>query len=200
SERCGVSHLVHCWPEQGQKRAAAFHPSRDMLRNASGTQAVEWYFQHTVELAIALDAMFKVSFPNDYEIYEEAFKAGRWIQADPGPWLGRAIVWKLQVLPHRDKLDAGPTAIFNLGRYEGGEAYFTDLKLKLKYGPGDVIIFLSGDLYHGIGEWKPLQGLDANNITPGRIGNVFFSPAASVEFLKGHEEGWFKSTMGGQLP
>jgi hypothetical protein len=111
---------------------AAFHPSADMVRTASANQAVEWYFQHTIDLAIALDAMFKVSFPADYKTYEKAFKAGQWIQSDPGPWLGRAIVWKLQVLPHRDGLDAGPTAIFNLGRYEGGEAYFTDLKLKLK--------------------------------------------------------------------
>ncbi|KAG1875260.1 hypothetical protein C8R48DRAFT_592220, partial [Suillus tomentosus] len=174
--------------------------SKDMLHTSSGNQAVEWYPQHTVELAIALEAMFKISFPDYYKIYKKAFKAGQWIQADPGPWLGHAIVWKLQVLPHRDGLDAGPTAIFNFGWYEGGEAYFTDLKLKFKYGPGDVITFLSGDLYHGIGERKPLQGVDSYNITPGRIGNVFFSPAKSVEFLKGHKEGWFKSTMGGQLP
>ncbi|KAG2156984.1 hypothetical protein DEU56DRAFT_722319, partial [Suillus clintonianus] len=105
------------------------------------------YFQYIVELAIALDAMFKVSFPDDYKIYMKAFKVGWWIQADPGPWLGCVIV-----LPHGDGLDASSTAIFNFGRYKGGEAYFTDLKLKLKYVPGDVIIFLSGDLYNRIGK------------------------------------------------
>jgi hypothetical protein len=76
--------------------------------------------------------MFKVSWPEDYEKYRKAFEAGVWVEDDPGPWLGRAIVWKLQVLPHRDGLDGGPTAIFCLGRFSGGECYLPDLHIKLR--------------------------------------------------------------------
>lgn len=76
--------------------------------------------------------MFKASFPKEYQRYKKAFDAGVWLAQDPGPWLGRAIVYKLQVLPHRDGLDGGPTAMWNMGSYTGGELYLPDLKLKLR--------------------------------------------------------------------
>lgn len=104
-----------------------------MLGSGKGSQAVVWYMERTSKLALALKEMFKVAYPEEFKIYEEAFEAGFWEAADPGPWLGRAIVWKLNVLPHRDGLDGGPTAIFCLGHFSGGEAYLTDLKLKLWY-------------------------------------------------------------------
>lgn len=108
-------------------------PSADMLRNAQVALAVRWYMKKTAKLALALKEMFRAAYPDEFKIYEKAFEAGVWEAADPGPWLGRAIVWKLNVLPHRDGLDGGPTAIFCLGRFSGGEAYLTDLKLKLWY-------------------------------------------------------------------
>lgn len=117
-------------------------PSGDMIRNAQVALAVGWYMQRTAKLAMALKEMFRVAYPDDFEIYEEAFEAGVWEAADPGPWLGRAIVWKLNVLPHRDGLDGGPTAIFCLGRFSGGEAYLTDLKVKLWYVSNLGLTFL----------------------------------------------------------
>jgi hypothetical protein len=74
--------------------------------------------------------MFRVAYPAYYEKYRLAFEAGVWEEADPGPWLGRAIVWKLQVYPHRDGLDAGPAACFPMGSFEGGQLYLPDLRLK----------------------------------------------------------------------
>jgi hypothetical protein len=93
---------------------------------------VRYYYHGTDRVAIYLDAIFAVSFPEIHDKYQEAFAAGRWIAEDRGPWLGRAIVYKLQVKPHRDGLDGGPAAIFNVGPYEGGELYLTDLGLKFK--------------------------------------------------------------------
>jgi hypothetical protein len=202
SERTGVSRLVHVWPEQGKKEPKDFHPSHDLIRTCSSSQSLAWYYPKTERLAILLAIMFKASFPKEYVRFEAAFKAGRWVREDPGPWLGRAHVWKLQVVAHRDGLDAGPTAIFNMGDYEGGEAYLTDLELKLLYPPGDVLIFLAADLYHVIGPWYIPKGakVSAEGLTPGRVGNVFFSPASSLAFLKDREEGWFKATLGGALP
>ncbi|KAG2336744.1 hypothetical protein BDR05DRAFT_896331 [Suillus weaverae] len=171
-----------------------------MFRNAQVALAVQWYMKRTSKLALALKEMFKVAYPDEFNVYEKAFEAGVWEVADPGPWLGRAIVWKLNVLPHRDGLDGGPTAIFCLGHFSGGEAYLTDLKLKLWYRPGDVLIFRAGDLYHAIGPWKAEGGVTARGITPGRVGNVFFSPAHSLRALKDKSAGWMKSTAGGALP
>ncbi|KAG1838800.1 hypothetical protein DFJ58DRAFT_668149 [Suillus subalutaceus] len=201
SECTGVSHLVHSWQMQGhQGKESPLKPSADMLRNAQVALAVQWYMKRTSKLALMLGEMFRVAYTDDFEIYQKAFEAGVWEVADPGPWLGRAIVWKLNVLPHRDGLDGGPTAIFCLGHFSGGEAYLTDLKLKLWYRPGDVLIFRAGDLYHAVGPWKAEGGVTSRGITPGRIGNVFFSPAHSLRALKNRKAGWMRHTAGGVLP
>lgn len=76
--------------------------------------------------------MFEVAFPVEYAKYKVAFDAGQWYAENPGPWLARAVVYKLQVDNHRDGLDAdGPAACFGSGRYVGGELYLPDLGAKL---------------------------------------------------------------------
>jgi hypothetical protein len=70
--------------------------------------------------------------PQVYKKYQAAFDAGVWETADPGPWIGRAIVYKLQVLVHRDGKDDGPTASFPVGDFEGGEMYVPDLCAKFQ--------------------------------------------------------------------
>ena len=51
---------------------------------------------------------------------------------DKGPWLGRAVVWKLQVGLHQDALDEGPAVCFLCGNYEGGQLCLPDLDAKLE--------------------------------------------------------------------
>ena len=106
-------------------------PSSDCFRSGKGATALEGYYQASKPVALFLSARFKAAFPDYFRTYSEAFKAGVWMQSDPGPWIGRVIVWKLQVFTHQDGLDDGPTAIFNCGRYRGGELYLPDLGLKL---------------------------------------------------------------------
>lgn len=149
-EKCGVTHLAHFWNPQGHKVDLQFYfsgmkikklfniqhefvPSSDFFRNAQSAQAVKWYFRATRAMALRLAVLFKRAWPAYYEKYRKAFDAGVWETSDPGPFLGRAIVWKLQVLPHRDGLDAGPAACFPVGCFAGGELYFPDLGLKLRY-------------------------------------------------------------------
>ena len=108
-------------------------PSQDMWgRSVSGAMAVRQYFQATQGLARHLAACFEAAFPEYYKAYSDAFAAGRWLEEDPGPWLGRAIIWKLQVNVHQDGLDEGPTAAFNCSQYTGGNMYIPDLGLKLR--------------------------------------------------------------------
>jgi hypothetical protein len=145
-ERTGVTHLVHAWHAQGHAKVkvSAFQgsginlticqepliPSLDMCRGSHSSLAVKWYFQATAEVAEILNAYFAVAFPDEHAKYRQAFDAGVWLTEDPGPWLGRAIVYKLQVMQHQDKSDGGPTAIFNVGQYTGGNLYLPTLGLK----------------------------------------------------------------------
>ncbi|KAG1769692.1 hypothetical protein EV702DRAFT_954947, partial [Suillus placidus] len=155
------------------------------------------YFEATEELASFLGSMLQASFPEFYLKYEAAFKAGKWTVVDPGPLLGRVVVWKLDVLPHQDGLDEGPAVIFPMGHFYGGECYIPDLRLKFSYRPGEVIILMAGALYHAIGKWAPLEGTFPHGITPGRVGNVFFFPHKSYEVLKDKPAGWAFKTAGG---
>ena len=94
--------------------------------------AAKVYYRATQRLAAQLAGLFKAAFPLYYKKYRKAFAAGVWFKEDTGPWIGRAIVWKLQVGVHRDGLDEGPAACFPCGYYRGGELCLPDLDAKLK--------------------------------------------------------------------
>lgn len=106
-------------------------PSADFVRNAQCAVGCEYFMRISRPDALRLSALFKSLYPAFHEKYRKAFEAGVWVRADPGPFLGRAIVWKLQVEPHRDGLDAGPAICFPLGSFTGGALYLPDLGLKL---------------------------------------------------------------------
>jgi len=182
------------------------------------TQFVRRYYEGSRPVALYLSECFKAAFPDYYQKYKSAFQAGVWMEGDPGPWLGRAIVWKLPVKTHMDGLDEGPTAIFNVGRYTGGDLYLPDLGVKLewvlsislplpfllivsaRYDPGTVVIFLSGQLYHSVSEWEPEPQDKKDSLRTGRVGNVFFFPKASFDKLYGKPAGWNWKTISGTLP
>jgi len=75
--------------------------------------------------------LFEAAFPEIYKQYRQAFDAGVWLTEDPGPFLGHAIVYKLQGKLHRDRKDLGPSACFPVGFFDGGEMLFPQLKTKL---------------------------------------------------------------------
>jgi hypothetical protein len=56
-----------------------------------------------------------------HERFAKAFRAGVWMKQDKGPWLGRALIYKLQGKLHADENDIGPTVTFPCGNYLGGE-------------------------------------------------------------------------------
>jgi hypothetical protein len=80
----------------------------------------------------------------------------------------------------------------------GAHSLLTDFDYR--YQPGSLVILLSGQLYHGVTEWAPGKQEAGDDVTPGRIGNVFFFPKASFDKLKGKPPGWKASTMSGSLP
>lgn len=73
----------------------------------------------------------------------------------------------------------------------------------VRYEPGAVCISLSASLYHAVEKWHPIPcppELQVDNITPGRIGTVFFFPEKSLQTLEGKPPGWMRETAGGLLP
>jgi len=147
AERTGVTHLVHTWYPKGHSVCKQWSsillsllilpkdrmvPSKDFLRSGQGAQAVLKYLTDTQRTSAKLAGMFQAAFPEYYEKYKTAFLAGCWAEEDKGPWIGRAIVWKLQVGLHRDALDEGPAACFPCGNYKGGQLCLPDLDAKLE--------------------------------------------------------------------
>lgn len=75
--------------------------------------------------------MFEAAFPEVYQDYRQAFEAGVWLKEDPGPFLGRAIIYKLQGKLHKDKKDVGPSVCFPTGAFSGGEMLVPQFGTKL---------------------------------------------------------------------
>lgn len=66
--------------------------------------------------------------PDVHAEFEAAFKAGRWFkEEDPGPWLGRTVIYKLQLFPHFDRAEAGPTISCPFGYFTEGYMQFPEL-------------------------------------------------------------------------
>ncbi|KAM5540623.1 hypothetical protein V8D89_005654 [Ganoderma adspersum] len=131
-ECAGVHHLVHAWTEQGHENGPLCVSSR-MLFNSSAAVAVQKYFIVTRLLAIFLGELFRNIFSEEYEQYKPAFEAGVWYTEDPGLWIGRAIVYKLDVQMHYDMYNGGPTATFSVGLFEGGCMELPTLRARFKY-------------------------------------------------------------------
>ncbi|KAI1786781.1 hypothetical protein LXA43DRAFT_1085283 [Ganoderma leucocontextum] len=197
-ERIGVHHLVHAWPQQGHENGP-LNVSADMVHGSIAAAAVRKYFQATRPVAIFLAQLFKHAFPEHYEEYCAAFDAGVWYTEDPGPWIGRAIVYKLDVQIHFDMKDGGPTATFPMGCFEGGHMEIPPLQARFRYAPGDVLISFSGAFPHRVSEWsipKGPQTLD-EGLTPGHISTVMFFPQTSLRLLKDKPRHWRKDTAFG---
>ncbi|KAJ3535925.1 hypothetical protein NMY22_g6266 [Coprinellus aureogranulatus] len=188
-ERCGVHHFVHGWTMKGHPDGPLY-PSRDMGRSSLGYLATCNYYLASRPTILEVNDRFKLAFPKFFAQYKQAFEAGVVNLFDDGPFLGRALVWKMQVRVHRDGLDQGPAAIFPCGYYTGGYLYIPDLKLKLAYRPRDLAIFLAGHLYHALDEWKPSAAPAKKGVTPGRASTVLFFPANSYERLKDKPKFW----------
>lgn len=145
-ERKGVLHLVQCWPAQGHPDVSSFllllslfltssqelGPGGAYGLSSSARLAIENYYLASSPLAQSLAEFFEVLFPASYVKFKKAFDAGVWVQEDPGPWLGRALIYKLQGSLHVDEKDEGPTVSFPCGYFEGGEMIVPQFDVKLR--------------------------------------------------------------------
>jgi hypothetical protein len=123
----GLSPAFHANVNQG------LYISGEFTRSGKAAKAIRHYYEVTEGLARILASMFKVLFPEVYKRYTTAFEAGVWEKADTGPFLARAIVYKLQVELHQDQYEDGPFVSFPCGDYTGGEIVVPQLGAKLGY-------------------------------------------------------------------
>lgn len=107
--------------------------SSDIHESSSGVAATRAYYEATKEIAGLLGLVVKTLLPEQYEKYQEAFEAGVWFaDEDPGPFLGRAVLWKLQLRMHKDKADAGFSISVPFGAFTGGYMIIPQLHAKLR--------------------------------------------------------------------
>jgi hypothetical protein len=147
TEQGGVVHLVHGWIQQAHPERVSdegntglpfslfqgLFISGDISTSSTSVAATGSHFTLTQSVARTIGLAFKTVFPKWYNIYQKAFEAGVWFQDDSGPFLGRAIVYKLQGRLHRDRHDVGPSVSFPVGQFTGGEMIFPQLNTKLQY-------------------------------------------------------------------
>ncbi|KAH8101944.1 hypothetical protein BXZ70DRAFT_1018342 [Cristinia sonorae] len=202
-ERAGVFHLVQGWPMAGHAHAAGgpnLVLSSDLHKGSKGLASAAHYYMLTREVAEVISKMFEEFFPKEYRKYKRVFDAGIWIMEDPGPWLGRAIVFKLQLYAHMDPSEAGPTVSFPTGFFEGGYMEVPKFQSRFLYQPGDVFISYTGVIAHRVAPWvaTPVSAEAAKfGVTPGRIGTVYMENQVSFQVLKDKPAGWGRKTSYG---
>lgn len=194
SENIGLRHDMHCWHEQAHNTSDPL-PSSDLRgkKTAHGARIARSYILATEPQRKYLDILLKTFAPNEYAELKASSDAGRWyVDDDMGCTLGLSTVYKLQVGVHLDKNDWELCMIVCGGNFRGGHLYLPDLNLCLAYNPGDVVIFRSPYLFHGIGKWTPGPMVPQDKCTPGRVSWVHLTHRDVHEKLKDKPKGFFR--------
>ena len=87
---------------------------------------------------------------------------------DPSYWQGRVILFNRQTPCHRDMLNppAEWTPLHAAGSFtQGGSLYIDELKLRLRYLPGDLIFLRGRLLSHSVEPWEGGQRISAAYFT-----------------------------------
>ncbi|KAJ7227036.1 hypothetical protein GGX14DRAFT_310934, partial [Mycena pura] len=161
------------------------------------------YFRRTDSFDQLVGLCCKVFYPVAHREHREAFEAGKREDLDPGPFLGRVIVWGLPVGIHRDGLDKLPTLTTDNGFFSGGDMPLPDFRCKFRYERGSIGFGYYEALYHSVEPWKPTpppKYMAEGRVTSGRMSTVFFSPAKALNMLKGQDSGWLVESGGAVNP
>ncbi|KAK1227373.1 hypothetical protein PQX77_009637 [Marasmius sp. AFHP31] len=199
----GVFHMAEAWPQQRHKKKELYMGSA-LSGSGQSTLATRYFYQANETLEKCVEVAVNQFFPEIHDIGVKVREAGRTIPTSDGQFCGmylaRAIIFKLQVLLHKDDNDFGVSTSFPCGYFEGGYLIVPQLKSKFRYAPGDLAIFYANLLFHKVMRWKAPKMKKDDNIAPGRVGVVMFNPSASVEELKDKEVKHSERTVFGKMP
>ncbi|KAL0061138.1 hypothetical protein AAF712_012058 [Marasmius tenuissimus] len=198
----GVMHLVDAWPQTGHEHEEILYQSSFLSGTGQSIQATRHYYEGNATLEQCIESVIRVFFPEEHALMSKVREAGRAISTEEGGgcYLGRALVFKLQLFNHVDKRDFGISTSFSAGRFTGGYLLIPQLKAKFRYRPGDLAIFNASLLYHTVTPWESLPMRPTDVVPPGRVGTVMFNPRTSVAILKDKPPGWAMKTALGRLP
>ncbi|KAJ8083301.1 hypothetical protein PM082_009173 [Marasmius tenuissimus] len=199
----GVFHMAEAWPQAKHKKNELYMGSA-LSGSGQSTLGTRYFYQANEVLEKCVAIAVKAFFPEIHEIGAKVREAGRTVPTSDGKpcgmYLARAIIFKLQVLLHKDDNDFGVSTSFPCGFFEDGYLIVPQLKSKFRYAPGDLAIFYASLLFHKVMKWKTPKMKKDDVVAPGRVGVVMFNPSASVEELKDKEAKHSERTMFGRLP
>lgn len=106
--------------------------SGDIAGNSTQLQAFCSWINANQVLHAHLREIVQVLLPDTYAEYDAIFNAGKVFDNDSAPFLGKAIMYKLQLKLHKDLGDRGWTISLPVGSFTGGHLIIPQLELKLK--------------------------------------------------------------------
>ena len=108
----------------------AIHDGRQ-VRNLSDAKELQLSCR-TDSFAQLVGLCCKVFYPVAHREHWNTFEAGKMEDLDPGPFLGRVIVWGLPVGIHGDGLDRRPTLTTDSSFFTGGDMPLPDFRCKFR--------------------------------------------------------------------
>ncbi|KAJ6612994.1 hypothetical protein B0H10DRAFT_259094 [Mycena sp. CBHHK59/15] len=198
-EPSGVWHFIE-GREQIGHHGQGLYMAKDMCPSSGSTTAVGAMYKNMETLESNVEAIVKVAFPGKYQEMKGIWRAGKIWERQSGCHNARAIVFKLPVFPHWDDTDFGVSVSFAAGRFTGGYLYIPQFELVFEYRPGTMAAFYADCTIHSVGDWEAVRMEKNDEMTPGRIGTVFYIPQSSAEALGDKEPGWGLKTNYGRFP
>ncbi|THH17513.1 hypothetical protein EUX98_g9116 [Antrodiella citrinella] len=186
-------HLLTVWYPAGHKNVLGTTPtpSRDVVGGTcKKVVGVRSWYELTGALASSLSAVFETFMPDVYKEFKAAFEAGRCC---------------ICILTHQKPGLQSPSLMATSP--EGACCFLLCLLNFFKYERGHMILSYSGHLAHTVKTWESThlnevpEDLQAQGITPGRVGQVFMCPEATFKVCKDKPADWGKkSGYGRTLP
>ncbi|KAG0122688.1 hypothetical protein HOY82DRAFT_619817 [Tuber indicum] len=135
-------------------------------------QGLKTFAARIKPLTQLVETLFQTLLPSEYDIYQQAYLQTFNHEPDPvdaafGLWTSRALVLNAVTNAHRDLLDVcrGFCALTPFGVFEGGNACFPQLGIRLECGTGSVVFIRSYPLVHYIGAYTGERlSLDYGNL------------------------------------
>lgn len=94
--------------------------------------------RHTEPLAEVVGLTYKLIEAQFHDHMQLSFQAGKLYESAVGPYLARALIYKLQVDAHLDRRDHGLSAMTNSGRYYRGYLYFPQFWMRVKWANSSI--------------------------------------------------------------
>ncbi|KAF9020256.1 hypothetical protein BDZ89DRAFT_1138765 [Hymenopellis radicata] len=200
-----VYHIMHCWSQKGHAKAST--PMTPSGASSATTHVAQVAFIERTQVVTSIaSALYQEFWKKEYTGALKTFKAGRFFSEDRGPWLGRALGYKVPTTTHPDEGDTGPTFLTCAGSFNGGHLQFHELRIQFGYQPGDMTLGYFGRFFHRVSAWsgtKPVensaaaQAMKRYNLTPGRMFLVLFNKAETAARLDKKSNDWGRQTCFG---